>query len=163
MGALLLLAVLVSACSAGVRKELPVPYELTIMASERLNPAESGRPSPVVVKVFELADRGFFRSADIFTLLGDAGGTSHAEVIDVQGFSMMPGEIRVVRRMASLGARYVGVVAGYRDIEHSVWRELAPLPPPHYAGRLWSAGVSPEHKFEVLVGERQVTIKDSSR
>lgn len=163
MRGLLLLAMLASACSGGVRKELPVPFELTIMASERLNPTESGRASPVVVRVFELADRGFFRSADIFTLLGEESGASNAEVIEVQGFSMMPGEIRVVRRLATLGARYVGVVAGYRDVERSVWRELAALPPPYYAGRLWSDGVSPERKYEVLVGERQVTIKDASR
>lgn len=157
------MAMVLSACSGSVRKELPVPFELTIVASERLNPTELGRPSPVVVKVFELADRGFFRSADIFTLLGDEGAAPHAEVIDVQGFSMMPGEIRVVRRLATLGARYIGVVAGYRDIERSVWRDVAVLPPPYYAGRLWSDGVSPERKYDVLIGERAVTIRETTK
>ena len=75
----------------------------------------------------------------------------------------MPGELRLIRRRAELGTRFIGVAVGYRDVEGGVWRAIAPVPPPHRAGRLWSVGDSPARKYDVVVGERAIVIEESHR
>lgn len=154
-------AVLILAgCAMPERRDLPVPVKLSIAASERLNPTEHGRPSPVVVRVFELSASGRFQREDFFTLLGDLAAARNDEVVDVFEYVMMPGEVRVLRRRASLDTRFIGVVAGFRDVHEGVWRSVVAVPAPHRAGRLWSSETSPERQFRIMVGERAVSITD---
>ncbi len=145
-------------CSMPSRPELPVPVEISLAASEHVNPTEQGRPSPVVLRVYELSGRDFFQSADFFELLGGRDRAKDAEVIAVHEFVMMPGELRVLRRRTELGTRFLGVAAGYRDTQGSIWRALAAVPAPYKAGRLWSAETSPERKYRIVVGEKAVVI-----
>jgi type VI secretion system protein VasD len=151
------------ACSMPVRQELPVPLEISIAASESLNPTAQGRPSPVLLRVYELSGSAFFQSADFFALLGEAESARHEEVLEMHEFVLMPGEVRALRRRAGLGVRFVGVAAAYRDVHGSVWRSLAAVPPPHRAGRLWSGETSPERRYRVSVGERSVAIDKVGR
>lgn len=155
------LVLAVSGCSTTARHELPVPLELSVGASERLNPTQEGRPSPVLVRIYDLNGRGFFMSADYSALLGDGGRPDSQEVVDVQEFMLMPGEVRVIRRRAALDTRFIGVAAGYRDVGQSVWRAIAPVPAPHQAGRLWARDSSPARKYRLMVGERAVVIEES--
>lgn len=152
---------LAAGCSTISRRELPVPLELFIAASERLNPTEQGRPSPVLVRIYGLNQRGFFTSADYFALLGSGGLPGNGEVVDVEEFMLMPGEVRVIRRRAALDVRFIGVAAGYRDVGESVWRAIAAVPAPHRAGRLWARDSSPVRKYSLMIGERAVVIEES--
>ncbi|WP_445954504.1 type VI secretion system lipoprotein TssJ [Thauera sp. SDU_THAU2] len=52
-------ALSVGGCSLPARQELPVPVEISIAASESLNPTEQGRPSPVLLRIYELSGRTF--------------------------------------------------------------------------------------------------------
>jgi type VI secretion system protein VasD len=149
-------------CSVPARKELPVPVEISIAASELLNPTEQGRPSPALLRVYELSGNTFFQSADFFTLL-EGDGARHEEVLDMHEFMLMPGEVRVLRRRLGLNARFLGVVAGYRDVQGSVWRSQAAVPPPHLAGLLWSDQTSPQRQYRVVVGEKNIVIKEVRR
>ncbi|WP_068639228.1 type VI secretion system lipoprotein TssJ [Thauera butanivorans] len=156
-------ALSVGGCSLPARQELPVPVEISIAASESLNPTEQGRPSPVLLRIYELSGRAFFQSADFFTLLGEMESARHAEVIEIHEFVLMPGEVRVMRRRTELGTQFLGVAAAYRDLQGSSWRSLASVPPPHRAGRLWSSETSPERRYRVVVGERSVAIDEVGR
>lgn len=153
------LSMMASACSTQVRPDLPVPLELGFVAAAGLNPTADGRPSPALVRVFELAESGGFAGADFFSLMGERGQVVEG-VLDVQEFMMMPGELRVVRRRAALQARYIGIAVAYRDLEGSVWRSVVALPPPHQAGRLWSRGVSPERRYRIELGAKGVSIAE---
>jgi type VI secretion system protein VasD len=153
----LMLVTVLAACGTTPRPDLPVPLELGFVADSGVNPTANGRSSPVKVRVFELAEAGGFRSADYFSLVGENRSAVDG-VIDVQEFMMMPGELRVVRRHASVRTRYLGVVASYRDLEGSVWRAVVALPAPHQGGRLWSRGTSPERRYRVELAARGLTI-----
>lgn len=155
-------ALMLLGCSIPERSDLPVPVKVSIAASERLNPTEQGRPSPVVVRVYELSGSGRFQREDFFTLLGDLAAARNEEVVDVFEYVVMPGEMRVLRRRASLETRFIGVVAGFRDMHEGAWRALVSVPAPHRAGRLWSSETSPERQFRITVGERAVAISDVS-
>ncbi|MFN3986974.1 MAG: type VI secretion system lipoprotein TssJ [Rhodocyclaceae bacterium] len=146
----------------GVRQELPVPLEITLSAAERVNPTEAGRPSPIVVRVFELSNSAAFQSADFFALQ-DGGSGATGEVVESEEYVLVPGEVRVVRKRAALNSRFLGVVAGYRDLEGSVWRAVVPLPAPHLAGRVWAGATSPKQGFYIVLGERAVMIREAPR
>lgn len=159
----LVAAFAVGGCSLPARQELPVPVEISIAASESLNPTEQGRPSPVLLRIYELSGRTFFQSADFFTLLGEMERARHAEVSQIHEFVLMPGEVRVLRHRTELGAQFLGVAAAYRDLQGSSWRSLVSVPPPHRAGRLWSSETSPERRYRVVVGKKSVAIDEVGR
>jgi len=156
-------ALFISGCSTTLQPELPVPVEISIAASEALNPTEAGRASPVLLRIFELSGPSFFQSADFFTLLGDMGEAQHAEVMEIHEFTLMPGEIRVLRRRTDLAIRFLGVATAYRDLEGSSWRALAVVPPPRRASRWWSSETSPQQRYRVVVGEKSVAIEQMGR
>jgi len=154
---------LISGCATTQQPELPVPVEISMAASESLNPTETGRASPVLLRIFELSASTFFQSADFFTLLGELGEAQHAEVVEIHEFTLMPGEIRVLRRRTDLATRFLGVAAGYRDLESSAWRALAVVPPPRRASRWWSSETSPQQRYRVVAGEKNVVIEQVAR
>ncbi len=151
-----------SGCSVPPRKELPVPVEISIAASESLNPTAQGRPSPVLLRVYELSGNTFFQSADFFTLL-EGEGARHEEVLETHEFMLMPGEVRVLRRRTGLDTRFLGVTAGYRDVQGSVWRSVVAVSAPYLAGLLWSSQTSPQQRYRVVVGEKNIVIKEVVR
>jgi type VI secretion system protein VasD len=140
------------------RQELPVPLEITLGAAERVNPNFEGRPSPIVVRVFELANDTRFLSADYFELMGQDGTPLGDEMLVSEEYILLPGEVRVVRKRAAANSRFLGIVAGYRDLAGSAWRAIAPLPAPYLAGRVWTNSVSPTKRLYVVLGEGGATI-----
>jgi len=140
-----------------------MPLEISIAASQSLNPNGQGRPSPVLLRIYELSEQRFFQSADYFTLLGEMKDAQHEQVIKIQEFMLMPGEVRLLRYRADLNTRFVAVAAAYQDLTGSVWRSLAAVAPPYLAGRLWSSDVSPQQRYRVVVGAKQVAIERVGR
>jgi len=150
---------LISGCASTPRPELPVPLEISITASESLNPTEGGRASPVLLRIFELSEPTFFQSADFFTLLDDMSQAQHAEVMEIHEFTLMPGEIRVLRRRTDLATRFLGVAAAYRDLEGSSWRALTAVPPPRRARRWRPSETSPQQRYRIVAGKKSVVIE----
>jgi len=140
------------------RQELPVPLEINLGATENVNPNVKGRPSPVAVKVFELAADTKFMAADYFQLMDQGAEALGDESLSAEEFMLLPGETRIVRKRADLKSRFLGVVAGYSDPAGSNWRAIVALPAPYLAGRLWTASVSPTKKLWVSLGKSSVTI-----
>ena len=140
------------------RQGLAVPLEITLGAAERVNLNTEGRPSPIVVRVFELANDTRFLSADYFELMGQDGTPLGEEMLVSEEYILLAGEIRVVRKHAAANSRFLGIVAGYRDLASSAWRAIVPLPAPHFAGRVWTHSVSPTKRLYVMLGEGGATI-----
>jgi len=143
------------------REELPVPLEITLGAAERVNPSVSGRPSPIAVRLFELTKETKFSTAGYFELMAEDGKAALGEeLLTSEEFILLPGEVRVIRKRAASDSRFLGIVAGYRDLSGSTWRALEPLPAPYLEGRVWSRKVSPTKRLYVVLGERGVTVRE---
>jgi len=100
-----------------------------VVAGADVNPDARGRPSPVVVKVFELKSLAAFEAADFFSLFEKDKETLGGELLARDELSLVPGGKRALARELKPETRYVGVVAGYRDLERSTWRAAVPVPP----------------------------------
>jgi type VI secretion system protein VasD len=91
----------------------PAPAALTIAASADANPDDTGRPSPVVVRVYQLKADAAFAGAEFFPLFDDDQ-------------KVLGAEKRIVEVAVSDDARFVGAVAAFRDIRNAEWRVLVP-------------------------------------
>jgi type VI secretion system protein VasD len=105
-----------------------VPVRTRLTASKDVNPDANGRPSPVVVKVFELRADAEFNGAEFFALYEHEKETLAATLLSSQEYVLQPGETRDLQLQMPRDARYVGIVAAYRDIRGARWRGIAPAP-----------------------------------
>lgn len=123
--ALLILAAL-TGC-AGAPK--PTMVKATLSAQPTVNPDARGRPSPVTVRVYGLKSRAAFDGADFFSLYDKDKETLGADLTDKEEFQLMPGENRPLEKQLSPDARYLGVVAAFRDLERAQWRMAVAIVP----------------------------------
>jgi type VI secretion system protein VasD len=105
-----------------------VKAPMTLAASSDTNPDATGRPSPVVVRVYQLKTDAAFNGADFFQLFDDEQKVLGAELISRDEFVLAPAERRMLDVTVSGETRYVGVIAAFRDIRNAQWRGLVSAP-----------------------------------
>jgi len=108
--------------------ETKISAQMTLSASSDVNPDGSGRPSPVVVRVYQLKTDGAFSAADFFPLFDDDQKALGPELVSRDEFILAPAEQKSVDLTLSGETRYVGAVAAFRDIRNAQWRGLVPAP-----------------------------------
>jgi type VI secretion system protein VasD len=106
--------------------EAKIKAPMTIAVSADVNPDASGRPSPVVVRVYQLRTDAAFRSADFFALFEDDQKALGSELISRDEFTMAPSERKTMDVTVSGETRFVGAIAAFRDIRNAQWRVLVP-------------------------------------
>jgi type VI secretion system protein VasD len=102
---------------------------LRLTASDQLNPDLNGRPSPIVVRLYELKHAVAFENADFFSLYERARESLAPDMVATEELELRPGETRELKLSVEKGSRYVGVVAAYRDLSQASWRSTLHLPP----------------------------------
>src|SRR5687767_13746109 len=101
-----------------------VKAPMTLTASADANPDASGRPSPVVVRVYQLRTDAAFNGAEFFALFDDDQKVLGAELISRDEFVLDAPDRRTIDVTVSGDTRFVGAVAAFRDIRNSQWRAL---------------------------------------
>lgn len=109
----------------------PKPAQVagTIQASPMINPSTSKRPSPLLLRVYELKTAAGFNSADFMTLYQRDKAELGADMLGKEEFVLAPGESKTFSKTLALDTRFLGVVAAYRDVEHARWRSVVPVQP----------------------------------
>jgi len=99
-----------------------------ILVSDRVNPDQDGRPSPVTVRIYQLASVDNFKSTDFLPLYDDDETALGTDLVFKEEMEVYPGiEIPFQREWAG-STRYLGVMVMFRDLENSKWRAIASLP-----------------------------------
>ncbi|MBS0396228.1 MAG: type VI secretion system lipoprotein TssJ [Proteobacteria bacterium] len=124
--ALLAAVALLGACAASPPK--PVKTHITVTAAATSNPDPGGRPSPVVVRLYQLRSETAFASAEFFALFDDDKKVLSADLAGSDEFELAPGETRGLDLTVPGDVRFLGAIAAYRDLRNSTWRALLPLP-----------------------------------
>ncbi|MGH9347015.1 MAG: type VI secretion system lipoprotein TssJ [Vicinamibacterales bacterium] len=112
------------AAAEGARVKAP----MTVSATEDANPDSTGRPSPIVVRVYQLKTDLAFNAAEFFALFDDEQKVLGPELISRDEFVLAPAEKRVIDIALAGETRFVGAIAAFRDIRNSQWRALVPAP-----------------------------------
>jgi len=118
-----------TACATPPPPPKPTTISATLDAHANVNPDARARPSPVVVRFYELKSVGAFNGADFFSLYDHDKEVLGAELVASEEFDLRPGEKRPMARTLQTDTRYIGVVAAFRDLERSQWRATAAVPP----------------------------------
>lgn len=105
---------------------------LNFVAAKNLNPDMETRPSPVVVKVFELASRGSIETADFFSLYSDYEQILGPELLHKEELLFNPGQRLSYERELNKNTRFIAVLVAYQDIENSRWRDVIAVDPKSY-------------------------------
>jgi type VI secretion system protein VasD len=95
---------------------------LRLTAGTQLNPDLNGRPSPIVVLLFELKHPVSFDNADFFSLYERAKKSLAQDMVASEELELRPGQTVDLKLSLEDGSRYVGVVAAYRDLSDGKWR-----------------------------------------
>ncbi|MGA2708484.1 MAG: type VI secretion system lipoprotein TssJ [Steroidobacteraceae bacterium] len=114
-----------AACASPPPKPQPITAKLSIVVSADVNPDAQNRPSPIVIRIYQLKDDAAFKDADFFGLYDKEEATLAAALVSRVEFELAPGERRNVDFSMSLDARFIGVIAAYRDIRGAAWRALS--------------------------------------
>ena len=123
-----LAALLIAGC-AGAPK--PTPTEITgvLQASANVNPSVSKRPSPLLVRVYELKSVTAFNNADFVSLYQRDQAELGAELVGREELILNPGDSRPLSKMTAPETRFIGVFAAFRDLDRAKWRSVVAIQP----------------------------------
>ena len=107
----------------------PTRLDLQISTDAELNPDARGRSSPLLLRLYELAGPAQFEAADFMALFEREREVLGADLLGREEWILPPASLRSLQRQAAAGARHLGVLAAYRDLERARWRLLVPLQP----------------------------------
>jgi type VI secretion system protein VasD len=115
---------------AGCLSNPPKPsnVKLTLRATADVNPDANGRPSPVVVRIYQLKADAAFAGAEFFALYDDEQKALGPDLVKRDEFTLGPGESSPAPVQVSPDARFIGVIAAYRDYRNAQWRVVTKAP-----------------------------------
>jgi type VI secretion system protein VasD len=123
--AIVMLAAL-AGCASGPPKATKA--RMTVIAQSDVNPDASGRPSPIVVRVYQLQQDAKFANADFFALFDDEQQALGGDLLARDEITLAPGERKEVQVEVKGEAKFLGAVAAFRDIRNSQWRVVQAAP-----------------------------------
>jgi type VI secretion system protein VasD len=123
--ALCVLAASLGACAAKPAK--PAVASFVVSARADANPDATGRPSPIVVRVYQLKSDAGFGNAEFFALFDDDKRVLAADLVGREEFELAPGETRTVELNLSPDTRFMGALGAYRDVRDATWRASEPV------------------------------------
>ena len=125
-GALLAMAMAITGCST---KPLPTEVTGTLQAATNLNPSTSKRPSPLLVRVYELKSVTAFNNADFVSLYQRDQAELGTEMVGREEVILNPGDTRPINKLGGPETRFIGVFAAYRDLDRAKWRSVLAIQP----------------------------------
>jgi type VI secretion system protein VasD len=105
----------------------PATSPLSISASADTNPDANGRPSPVVVRLYQLKADDAFVNAEFFPLFDDDMKVLGPALISRDEYVLAPADHRMVEVAVSDDTKFLGAVAAFRDIRNAEWRVIVPV------------------------------------
>ena len=125
LGAVVALA-LTAGCASGPPPDVNIRGSITTV--DDVNPDATGRPSPLMIRIYQLASTEKFDNAEFFDLTDNAEATLGADLLGVEQLMLSPGEAQPYDAEYDANTSFIGVIAGYRDIHQATWRATVEMP-----------------------------------
>jgi type VI secretion system protein VasD len=105
----------------------PTIVELELTAQANLNPDTRGRPSPLLVRLYELATPAGFEALPFDTLQADDTAGLKPDLVDKREQVIAPGSTTAIGLKPDDKVKFIGVFASFRDLERAKWRAVVPV------------------------------------
>jgi type VI secretion system VasD/TssJ family lipoprotein len=102
--------------------------KLEIRAEAKLNTDRAQAPAPLALRIYQLRDGEAFKRASFDNLYDQDEPTLGAALVRREELHLRPGETRNLEVLLGEDARFVGVLAAFRELAGSQWRTLLPIP-----------------------------------
>jgi type VI secretion system protein VasD len=138
---------LLASCAS--KNEFSVDFKSNIRAATNVNPDFKGQPSPVVVRLYQLAGKAAFDTLTYAEFFENDHSKLGNEYITLDEFLIEPDSTTPVELKISENTRFIGVIAGFRDLDQATWRHTLAIP----EKRFWR-----DNGIEVQVSELAVKV-----
>lgn len=119
--------------------------DLTILASPRLNPTESGEARPVQTRIYQLASDVKLNNVDFLDIWKNDKKVLGEDLLKVEEMPIYPDSRTDVRFERNPAALYVAVVSIFRSPKGRSWFTVLELPPPPGKGNCYSKACKDGH------------------
>ncbi len=106
-----------------------VVANMTLNAANYLNPDVYGKAAPIMVTFYQIKTPMGFQAANYFNLTTKPQSVLQDNLVDKHTVEVRPGESINYKMTMPKSVRYIGVVAGYRNINQAQWKHLVLLSP----------------------------------
>jgi type VI secretion system protein VasD len=94
------------------------------------NPDATGRPSPVMLQMYELRSDLMFRQAEMVPLFSDPTGSLGADLIAYDEMTVLPGKAYEIEYEPTPETKFIGVMASFRRSSgKGPWKVIVPINP----------------------------------
>src|SRR5690606_29457281 len=119
--------VLVTLAGCALKQNPPATrIDLHLTGSDRLNPDLHGRPSPIVLRLYELKNPVTFEHAEFFSLYQPPQETLALDLIALEELQRAPAQSEEVDVRGTAAGTYRGVAAAYRCLPEARWQHVRP-------------------------------------
>lgn len=122
---------LLSSCQT-VYATFPPSTTLNFNIANDINPDLDGRPSPVIIKVYELASKTVFENQDFFALYDNPDQVLRTDLLKIDELVFEPAQRTEYKMALQPATKAVAIIAAYRDIEGARWRAVVDVNPTGY-------------------------------
>jgi len=113
---------------------------IELRASPDMNPDDSGRPSPLRLRLYELKTDSAFNAKDFFSLYERDNAVLGADLVAKEEIQLEPGMTKSFSRKLNPDTKFLAVLAPYRKIEQAKWRASLEVPQGKTTGVLVDVG-----------------------
>ncbi|WP_372398800.1 type VI secretion system lipoprotein TssJ [Azospirillum sp. HJ39] len=107
----------------------PTTIQLTVVGAKALNPDPNGRPSPVMLRLYQLGPSDAFTNADFFQIIDQDKATLGPTLLDRQELAVAPDSRQTLTVQPKPEVKTLAVAAAFRAYEEAGWRALGTIQP----------------------------------
>ncbi len=115
---------LISGCSA---------YKVNMESTNNINRNINGIPSSTAIYIYQLTSTYNFKNAS-YADLANSKNNLDGNILMRTQVILLPGQSKTIYIDSESGSKYIGVVAGYRELDQVTWRQVYPISDHFYDG-----------------------------
>lgn len=115
-------------CKSKPGKPVPPVAVVSMRARADANPGPEGRPSPIVLRLYQLKADAAFTNSDYFPLFDDEKKVLGQDLVSREEQELFPGQSLALEIPFATETRFIGLVGGFRDTGKAHWRAIAAAP-----------------------------------
>ncbi|WP_428034734.1 type VI secretion system lipoprotein TssJ [Amphritea sp.] len=104
----------------------PPPPELvvSVIADSAVNQDLDGRPSPTVVRIYQLEDDALFKESDFFALYDNDSALLSGDLLLRDEMIVNPGGSAIKKTLLDKNTEFVGVLAAFQNTDNGVMKKV---------------------------------------
>jgi type VI secretion system protein VasD len=106
----------------------PTVVNLTLNATQDVNPNQAGQPAPIAARVYQLGSTNAFDNAEFFPLFNDDKDALKTTLVERDDYILAPGATKTVTLKPTDQVTALGIFGGFQNFQQAQWRTDVAVP-----------------------------------